>query len=85
MADTFDVTILTPDKKLFQGRVTSLVAPGELGYLGILADHASLVTTLVPGRITLKSPAGETSVIDSRSNGFLEVSHNNAVLLLDSA
>ena len=83
MADTFNVTIMTPVKYVFQGHVTSLVAPGGLGYLGILANHASLVTTLVPGRITLRSASGEVSVIDSRSNGFLEVSHNNAVLLLD--
>ena len=83
MKESFTVTIMAPDKKLFEGTVESLVAPGELGYLEILAHHASLVTTLVPGRITLKDPSGTRSVIDSRVGGFMAVSGDHAILLLD--
>ena len=83
MKDSFTVTVLTPDKKLFEGAVESLVAPGELGYLEILAHHASLVTTLMPGRITLKDPSGTRSVIDSKAGGFMEFSGDHAILLLD--
>jgi len=85
MADTFNITIMTPDKRVLDGAVRSLVAPGELGYLEILANHASLMTTLVPGRITLKDLSGTQSVIDSRAGGFMEVSGNHAILLLDAA
>jgi len=75
--------ILTPRKRIFSGEVSSLVAPGELGYLGILAHHAPLVTTLVPGTVTFRDPAGGMQTLQSTGEGLLEVQHNQAVLLLD--
>ena len=84
MADPpFKLEILTPRKRVFSGEVSSLVAPGELGYLGILANHALLVTTLVPGKVTFREPSGGTQVLQSAGNGLLEVHHNNATLFLD--
>lgn len=84
MAATFHVNISTPDRLVFDGTIESLVAPGELGYLGILANHADLITTLAPGRISIRDGAGSTTVINSTGGGFLEVSKNNAILVLDS-
>ena len=40
MATPFEMEILTPNRRVFKGPVTSLVAPGEIGYLGVLANHA---------------------------------------------
>src|SRR3989338_2935517 len=54
---TFRVTVLTEEGTRFQGDAVSVVAPGELGFLGILANHAPLLTTLVPGPITVRLPA----------------------------
>lgn len=85
MADIFHINISTPAALLFDGEIKSLVAPGELGYLGILANHADLITTLVPGRISVRGGSGKSAIIDSTGSGFLEVSKNNAVLVLDSA
>jgi F-type H+-transporting ATPase subunit epsilon len=81
VAKSFQVNILTSDRTLYQGAVRSLTAPGELGYLGILADHAALMTTLIPGTISITDMSGATQVIDSRSTGSLEV-HNNVVTIL---
>lgn len=64
--------------------VSSLIAPGEIGYLGILANHAPLVTTLVAGKISIKDDAGKTTVLHSKGGGLLEVLKNKAILLLDS-
>ncbi len=83
MANSFKLEILTPRKRMFSGEVTSLVAPGELGYLGILSNHAPLVTTLVPGKVTFRDPSGATRVMRSTGDGLLEVQKNRAVLLLD--
>jgi F-type H+-transporting ATPase subunit epsilon len=80
----FELKILTPKKRVFSGQVTSLVAPGELGYLGILSNHAPLVTTLVPGKVTFRDPSGGAPrVMQSVGEGLLEVQKNQAVLLLD--
>ncbi len=82
MSATFDVRILTPEDVFFRGKVTSLTAPGEEGYLGILAHHAPLVTPLARGILTLKDEKGEERKFDIDS-GFLEVSNNQVLLLVE--
>lgn len=79
---TFTLEILTPRRKVFAGPVTSLVAPGEIGYLGVLANHAPLVTTLAPGKVVMRDPSGAPRVLHSAGGGFLEVWENQATLLL---
>ena len=44
------VDILTPDAKLFSGEATYVGLPGADGSMGILDNHAALVTTLQAGR-----------------------------------
>ena len=82
---SFQLEILTPVKTVFTGPIESLVAPGALGYLGVLANHAPLVTTLVPGKVTFRDPAGNVRILQSTGGGFLDVAHNRAVMLLDTA
>jgi F-type H+-transporting ATPase subunit epsilon len=80
---SFHLTIVTPEKIFFDGEVVSLTAPGGAGYLGVLAHHAPLLTTLVPGRLTFRSDeAGERQV--DIGPGFLDVSQNRATLLTES-
>lgn len=83
MDKNFTLEILTPRKVVFRGEVVSLIAPGELGYLGVLANHAPLVTTLTAGKITLRDSSGTSRVLQSRGSGFLEVFHNRATVLMD--
>ena len=82
MAKTFHLNILTADKAIYDGDALSLTAPGEAGYLGVLADHAPLVTTLVAGKIILKDPSGQPTVFESKGKGFLEVLKNEVAVFL---
>lgn len=82
-APVFTLEILTSRRKVFAGEVTSLVAPGELGYLGILANHAPLMTALVPGKVTWRDPAGASRTLRLAGRGLLEVQKNQACLLAD--
>ena len=84
MAKLFRLSITTPDKTVYDGNVQSLVAPAQLGYLGILADHAPLATPLTAGRITLRDASGKATLFNMSESGFLEVSNNKATLLLNS-
>ena len=84
MAKLFRLSITTPDKTVYDGNVQSLVAPAQLGYLGIWADHAPLATPLATGIITLRDASGKTTVISINESGFLEVSNNKATVLLNS-
>jgi len=53
------VNILTPDKQLYEGEATYVGLPGTDGSLGILSNHAPLVTTLRNGEITVKTVSEE--------------------------
>ena len=46
MATEFRLSVVAPDRSVVDEPVTSVVAPGSEGYFGVLAGHASLVTTL---------------------------------------
>ena len=82
MSTTFDVKILTPEQAVFAGKATHLLAPGALGYLGVLAHHAPLMTTLKAGRLEVRTPDGIERVYQV-DGGFLEVSDNTVRVLAD--
>ena len=75
--------IVTPEEVRFEGPVTSVVAPGTLGYLGILKNHAPLVTTLAVGNLTVRDPQGTTQTFKVEG-GFLEVLKNQVLVLTDN-
>lgn len=77
------LTIVTPEKIFYEDEVTSLVAPGSEGYLGVLTDHAPLVTGLVPGKLTVRNENNQ-EVHFAISGGFMEVFKNQVTILADS-
>ena len=83
MAATFTLSILTPERTVFEGPVEYVQVPGTEGYLGVLANHAALVTGLAEGRLTVRKPGGTETTL-AVSGGFFEVSHNRATVLADS-
>ena len=83
MAKDFKLTVLSPEKKLYEGEVISLVVPAALGYLGVLADHAPLVASLSRGKIMIKDTRGESVIFPVQTKGFLEVKNNNVTIILD--
>ncbi len=54
MADKVLLSILTPDRKIFEEEVEELVLPGGEGYLGVLPGHAPLLTSLKVGELSFK-------------------------------
>jgi len=78
----FRLQIVTQERVVFDGDVSSIVAPGAAGYLGVLAHHAPLLTTLREGVLTVRR--GEREETYRVSGGFLEVRDNVATLLADS-
>ena len=81
---TFTLEIVTPDRVVISDdEVVSLIAPGVEGYLGILANHAPLMTELAVGEITMRRSSGEELHFAS-SQGFMEVADNKVTILSDS-
>ena len=83
MAETFQLSVLTPERPVLDEEVVSIIAPGAQGYLGVLAHHAPLITSLVPGKLTIREPNGRVAIY-AISGGFLEVSNNKATILADA-
>jgi F-type H+-transporting ATPase subunit epsilon len=79
----FRLSVVTPEKVAFEEDVTSIVAPGIVGYLGVLTNHAPLITPLIPGRLEVKDSSNQRSEYFI-SGGFLEVSKNVATILADA-
>ncbi len=75
--------VVTPNEVFFEGTVESIIAPGALGYLGILKNHAPFVTTISKGNLTFRERLGKTSVFKVEG-GFLEVSNNQVLVLTDN-
>ena len=80
----FQLSIVTPEKVVFDGEVVSLLVPGMEGYLGVLSNHAPLITALQPDRIEFQDDQDKIQIF-SVSGGFVEVSGNRATLLADTA
>ena len=80
---TMRLEIATAERVVYSEDVEILVAPGMDGQLGILPNHAPLLTALQPGEIRVVRE-GEESYM-AVSGGFLEVMSNRVTILADTA
>ena len=83
MAD-FQLDIVTPEKRVYQGAVERFQAPGTEGSFGVLARHAPLLTSLAVGQISFLDHAGKVRKM-STSGGFVEVGRNQVAVLAETA
>ena len=70
---TFELEIITPEKAIFKGTVSSIVVPATDGKIGILANHAKLIASLDPGPVKVEvfPPIGQKLNPDRRFNSLL--------------
>jgi F-type H+-transporting ATPase subunit epsilon len=83
MADTFQLEIVTPEKKVVETTATEAQIPGKNGYLGILPGHAPLITELAVGEITYR--ANSTEHVLAVAWGFAEVLPDKVTILAETA
>ena len=77
------VSVISPEKVLFEGMASSVVAPGFDGELGILTGHAPLMTVLGAGVLRLE---GESDAQRFQvQGGFLQVVDNTVRVVTESA
>lgn len=85
MALTVHVDVVSAEESMFSGLVEVIVAPGEMGELGIYPRHAPLLTRIKPGSVRLKLPNQAKEELIYVSGGMLEVQPNLVTILADSA
>jgi F-type H+-transporting ATPase subunit epsilon len=66
------LNIVSPEKELFDGEVSSVCLPGVLGAFTILPEHAPIVSSLTEG--TVSYVADKEYKLDIH-NGFIEMSN----------
>jgi F-type H+-transporting ATPase subunit epsilon len=84
MDATLKLTILTPERKIFDGEVKELTIENELGRLEILPKHIPMVTTLVPTVTIFTDPDGKKHKLFT-STGILKVDNNMINMLTETA
>lgn len=78
------LSIVTPERIVFEDEVDSLSAMTQMGEVTILPGHVSLVANLQAGELRLKKNGDESFLV--ASTGFLHVeSGNKIVVLADTA
>lgn len=83
MADQIRLEIVTPEKQVFHAMVESFIIPTLMGNVGILHDHAPLLTVLEPGVLKYRKDNKEEQM--AVSTGFMELKDNEAEILVASA
>lgn len=83
MADTFQLEIVTPEKKVVETAAEEVQIPGKNGYLGILPGHAPLITELSVGEITFRENSTEQRL--AVAWGFAEILPNKVTILAETA
>ena len=78
-----ELHVVSPQRQLVADHVDQVNAPGIEGDLGILYDHAALLTALRPGPLSYLKGEEETGMIIS--GGYLEVAENRIIVLAGSA
>jgi len=81
---TLHVNIVSAEQSIFEGEALMVIAPGESGELGILPQHAPLLTRIKPGTVKVKMVDGSEELVYV-SGGILEVQPKALTILADTS
>ena len=73
--------IITPDKKLFEGEVSSVTVPGTKGRFQMLNRHAPVISALKKGKIKIKTSQGIQQF--DVNGGVVEMQKNKIIVLAE--
>jgi F-type H+-transporting ATPase subunit epsilon len=78
------VTVVSPERQVFDGEATALVAPAYDGQVGILPRHAPLLTLLGKGDLIVRHGGAEARRF-AVAGGFLQVAANRVRVVVERA
>lgn len=83
MAETLTCNLISPERVLYSKEISFIACPTSKGEIGILKNHASLISTIGIGIVRIEDKEGiQKFAVDS---GFLEVRDNEVSLLVSRA
>ena len=81
---TLQLSVVAPDRTVFEDEVASVVLPGVEGYLGVMAGHEASLLALRPGIIEYEDTNRQRNFV-TVSGGFVEISDNKCIVLAQDA
>ncbi|MBP5134769.1 MAG: ATP synthase F1 subunit epsilon [Paludibacteraceae bacterium] len=76
-----NLIIISPEKMIYNGKVSAVSVPGKNGRFTVLHNHAAIISTLVKGSIDYKTEEGTSSL--EISSGLVEVNKNNITICIE--
>ena len=59
-----NIAVLTPEREIFNGTITSVKVPGVVGEFQVLNNHAPIVSALEHGKVEIVTAGGEYAYVD---------------------
>ena len=82
--DKLHLEIVTPQGQIFNDDVSSVVLPGSEGEIGVLPNHASLISLLKAGIIDIEHKNKKHDVV-AINWGYAKIDEGKVVILADGA
>lgn len=83
MAKKFNFEVVTPNRLFYAEEVESISFSTPEGEMGVLADHAPMLIAIIP--CILKIHNGNSEEVAAIGEGFIEVTKEKVVAIVDSA
>lgn len=83
MADSLRVSVITPERVIFEGDAEQVVAPAWDGQVGVLRGHAPMMALLGEGELRVDTSGGAQTF--RVNGGFLQVAEDSVTVLTESA
>ena len=80
---SLQVTILTPERPFWNGQAEEIILPTETGEMGVLKNHAPIITGLDVGAMLIRTKEQWKSV--AVMGGFAVVKRNQVTILANEA
>jgi len=77
------ISIIAPDRTVWDSNAEEVILPSSTGQLGILRDHAPLLTALDIGVMRVRTDKEWTPIV--LMGGFAEVENNELTILVNGA
>ena len=84
MTNKFDLSIISAESKVFEGKVENILVPGMVGDFLVLSNHAPCISSIRPGFLEFSEGTSDKQRYFV-SGGIIEVNNNNVSVLVDSA
>ena len=84
MTNKFDLTIISAESKVFEGKVENILVPGMVGDFLVLANHAPCISSIRPGFLEFSEGTSDKQRYFV-SGGIIEVNNDMVSVLVDSA